>query len=122
LSIVPSGQGKSRIEAMCAAIEKLIRPSTKVHLVYENTHLMERDKANFELLWLFLDFNDGIDFEYHVGIDFKPASGDLIIIDEADCFIFNNSEAFFNLIKENACICFTATPDNKDLNGVETRL
>jgi hypothetical protein len=26
------------------------------------------------------------------------------------------------LIKECACVCFTATPDNKDLQGVEAKL
>lgn len=26
------------------------------------------------------------------------------------------------LIKDTACICFTATPDNKDPDGVEARL
>ena len=26
------------------------------------------------------------------------------------------------LIKESACVCFTATPDNKDPSGIETKL
>lgn len=46
----------------------------------------------------------------------------MVIIDEADCFIFNSPDDFMKLVKESACVCFTATPDNKDPSGVEARL
>ena len=76
---------------------------------------MDRDRQDFELLWLFLGYTEGAEVEYHVGINFEVKAGELLIIDEADCFIFNQPEQFMKLIKECACICFTATPDNKDL-------
>ena len=53
---------------------------------------MDRDRKDFKLLWLFLGYTDGIEVEYHVGIEFEVKAGELLIIDEADCFIFNQSE------------------------------
>lgn len=57
-----------------------------------------------------------------MGIDFEVHAGELVIVDEADCFFFGSPDNFMKLVKETACICFTATPDNKDPNGVEARL
>jgi hypothetical protein len=71
-----------------------------------------RDRQDFEHLWLLLGYTEGIEYEYHVGIAFDVKPGELLIIDEADCFMFKQSEQFMKLIKESACICFTATPDN----------
>ena len=71
---------------------------------------------------MLLGYTEGVEVEYHVGINFEVKQGELVIIDEADCFIFNQSEEFVKLIKETACICFTATPDNKDPVGVEAKL
>jgi hypothetical protein len=49
---------------------------------------------------------------YHVGIDFKPVENALIIVDEADYFMFENPPKFQTFVKDSACICFTATPAN----------
>lgn len=49
--------------------------------------------------------------EYHVGCDFEPKAGELIIVDEADSLIFSEPVKFRQFIQKNACICFTATPD-----------
>jgi hypothetical protein len=84
--------------------------------------LLDRDRSEFDLFWLLLGYSEGHEIEYHLGIDFEVAIGELIIIDEADCFIFNSPDLFMKLVRENACICFTATPDNNDVNGVEARL
>jgi hypothetical protein len=83
---------------------------------------LERDRQDFELFWLLLGYEEGQEVEYRVGIDFEAKEGELVIIDEADCFIFNSPDNFIKLVKESACICFTATPDNKDPDGVEARL
>jgi hypothetical protein len=88
---VPSGQGKSRITATAAAIALTLDMFTKVHLVFENKHLMERDQQDFEDYWILLSCEDN-KIEYHVGLDFKPAAGELVIIDEADTFIFSKTE------------------------------
>jgi hypothetical protein len=43
-------------------------------------------------LWVLLDYTEGVEYEYHVGIGFEVKAGELLIIDEADCFIFSQSE------------------------------
>jgi preprotein translocase subunit SecA len=48
---VPSGQGKSRISATAAAIAYMIGIVEKVHMVFENDHLMQRDKKDFNIYW-----------------------------------------------------------------------
>ena len=48
---VPSGDGKSRIMAFNALLGLKTGMFKKVHLIYANKHLMERDKADFENLW-----------------------------------------------------------------------
>jgi hypothetical protein len=118
--VVPSGQGKSRITATAAAIALTLDMFTKVHLVFESKHLMERDQQDFEDYWILLGFDES-KVEYHIGLDFSPAANELIIVDEADTFIFNDTEKFATLIAENACLCFTATPDNCDPKGARQR-
>jgi hypothetical protein len=59
-----------------------------VHLVFENEHLLKRDQADFINLFEDCGFADKV--EYHVGIDFAPGEHEIIIIDEADCFIFES--------------------------------
>jgi hypothetical protein len=86
-------------------------------MVFENQYLLERDKADFYALFEMCALAEKI--EYHVGIDFKPVEKEVIIIDEADCFILDKPVAFLELISANACICFTATPSNNDPRGSE---
>ena len=57
-----------------------------------------------------------------MGTDFVCKQGELVIVDEADTFMLNNPEKFAALIQECCCICFTATPDNCDPNGVEAKV
>jgi len=40
----------------------------KVHMVFDNKHLMERDRKDFEDLWSLTKCHDKV--QYHVGIDF----------------------------------------------------
>jgi hypothetical protein len=48
----------------------------KVHLIYANDHLMERDKADFENLWRLAEYFDNIG--YRVGHDFQPEENSLM--------------------------------------------
>jgi hypothetical protein len=47
LWVVPSGQAKSRIAASAAALALMSGAITKVHLVFESKHLLERDRSDF---------------------------------------------------------------------------
>ena len=82
---------------------------------------MERDRSDFEDFWILLSFDES-KIEYHVGLDFKLVEGELVIVDEADTFIFSNTDKFSALISECACVCFTATPDNCDPKGAEAKV
>jgi hypothetical protein len=57
-----------------------------------------------------------------VGCNFTPAKDELVIIDEADTFMLNETESFIKLVNECACLCFTATPDNGDEKGPEAKI
>ena len=57
-----------------------------------------------------------------MGIDFDHNPNDLIIIDEADSLMFQNPDKFASFIQDSYCICFTATPDNCERDGVERKV
>lgn len=65
---------------------------SKVYFVFENDYLKKRDTDEFDNYWVLLNCQDKI--SYHVDIDFVPSPGSLVIIDEADVFIFNNPQSF----------------------------
>lgn len=95
---------------------------TKVHLVFDSKHLLERDKKDFEAYWMLLGY-DVSHIEYHLDCSsFKSTDGDLIIIDEADAIMFKDPIQFNEAI--NACLVlgFTATPDNFNDQGAESRV
>lgn len=87
-----------------------------VYIVHENKHLMTRDSTDFRVYWELLNATESV--SYKVGLDFIPKPNSLIIFDEADAFIFNDPVKFSILISGCFCICFTATPDNCDPQGV----
>lgn len=60
LWVVPSGQGKSRVAVIVAAIALTTGVSTKVHIVFKNEHLKIRDMADFEDLWMLLQFESEV--------------------------------------------------------------
>lgn len=45
-----AGQGKSFVEKLIAYLLLATHSTTKVHLVYNNEHLLNRDKKTFEEL------------------------------------------------------------------------
>lgn len=94
---------------------------SKVHMVFENKHLLERDQKDFETYWQLLSYDDDM-IQYHIGIDFKVGPNELVIIDEADALIFRQPDEFQKFTNDTACICFTATPDNQQVRGLEARV
>lgn len=80
-------------------------------MVFDNEHLLTRDRVDFEDYWLLLGY-DSDKIDYHIGLDFKVGPGELIIVDEADALMFKDPIKFQEFTSECACICFTATPDN----------
>ena len=66
---------------------------TKVHLVFDNEHLMKRDRDEFECYWLLFDFDESR-IQYHVGHDFQVGPHELVIIDESDALMFKDPAKF----------------------------
>ena len=93
----------------------------KVHLVFESKHLMERDKSDFEAYWLLLSY-DECQVQYHLGCDFKPTEGELVIIDEIDAIMFKDPVKFNEVMNGCLVLGFTATPDNFKVDGAENRV
>ena len=92
---------------------------TKVHFIFSGKHLMERDVIDFESYWLLLDYDES-KVECHVGLDnWKPAQGELLIIDEIDHIIFRDPIAFSEFVDGCLVIGFTATPDDFSPTGPE---
>lgn len=52
----------------------------------------------------------------------KKNCTDLIVIDEADEFIFHDPKEFDNFVGDNPCICLTATPVDETKNGLEDKI
>jgi hypothetical protein len=65
---------------------------TKVHIVYLNKHLCDRDMNDGASMLVLFSFEDKV--EYHVGYDFEPKANELIIVDEADTFIYDDPIKF----------------------------
>ena len=45
-----------------------------------------------------------------------------MIVDEADCIMYDNPSMFHSFIQGNCCIAFTATPDDGDAESVESTI
>ena len=61
---------------------------SNVYLVFDNDHLMLRDRNDFESLWTLLQFNENV--TYHVGCNFAPEPNSLVLFDESDSMMFNS--------------------------------
>lgn len=89
-----AGSGKSRVISCLAAILLMMGRAKKVHLVYPNAALMKRDKH---------DYADYFNTQtpklteavlYHSELNFQTTKDDIVIIDEADFFIFEKMQQF----------------------------
>jgi len=78
---------------------------------------MDRDRAHFEAYWILAGATDRV--TYHIGLNFEKNVGDILVIDEADLFIFSNAIRFIEAVGSHRCLCLTGTPDNCDEDGVE---
>lgn len=120
---VPSGQGKSRIQQWLGFLVLHFKLVDEVIFVFENDHLMERDVAEFQMLFSSLE-----GAKYCVGLGelknivnvgensaaaAKKSLRRLIVFDEVDVIMFNDIVRFDSLVGQSKCVCFTATPDNK---------
>ena len=85
LHVIGGGKGKSRM-AVSIAYLALLYGVKKIHIVFTNKCLMDKDQADFEDLWLKTDNFDKV--MYHDDIDFEAGVDELIIFDEADMFMY----------------------------------
>lgn len=90
-----------------ALIALLTTAVKEVYMIFNNEYLLKRDKEEFDMMFMFADVSDKI--HYSTSIPDVIADDSLIIIDEADTFMFNDPVAFSDSIKGNYCICLTAT-------------
>ena len=93
---------------------------SKVYLVFDNHHLMKKDQADFERLWVSSGLTEQI--QYCVGYDFQPEEGALILVDESDTGMLDSPDVFAKLVHNNVAICLTGTPGNSDEAGVESEV
>lgn len=63
-----------------------------VHIVFENEHLLQRDKKDFESLFQLLTYTQIV--HYHVGLEFNASENELILVDESDTIMFNTPHKF----------------------------
>src|SRR5687768_5916964 len=100
-----------------ALILLITQSASKVHLVYDSQHLMQRDQKQFAQWWVIFKLECAV--EYHIGTNFAYQPGEILLIDEADEFIFNSPSEFLSKIQPSCCICLTATPHNQKTKGIE---
>jgi hypothetical protein len=79
-----------------------------VHIVIPGESLKNRDLDDFK------DFFENNDLSekvlYHTDIAFSRKLGDLVLIDEADSFIYKDPKTFKTFISTHHTVCFSATP------------
>lgn len=78
-----------------------------VHLIYSTERLKEKDKKDFANMFEITDMAPQI--HYHIKLGFKAGAKDLLIFDEGDEFIYQNSQTAYNFMKKLTCIMLTAT-------------
>jgi len=60
--------------------------------------------------------------ESHTDIDFEVQDGELVIVDESDSLMYSNPDKFRDFVAKCACVCFTATPDDQEPNGMDAKV
>ena len=109
---IQTGLGKSFIIATIALIALTIGVNT-VYIITPTDALKNRDKDDFMHF-----FQQGVNegkVNYRKDLNHKCKPGELIIVDEADYFMFNKPEAFFKYVREaEAIVCMTATGSDRN--------
>ena len=94
-----AGVGKSRIIAVAAMIALSRHLVSKVHILVPNVQLKQREEHDFEDLFKSANVKDKV--HYYSNLDFEADKSDLIVVDEADWFINDNPEVFFNAMPKS---------------------
>lgn len=76
-------------------------------MVYTNQVLMEKDQADFKEFWTKTNLQEQV--IYHKDIDFQVEEEQLVIFDEADEYIYGQTQRFLDFLGTNKTICLTAT-------------
>lgn len=101
-----AGQGKSFV--IFAVILLLLKfTKTPIHVLFENSYLLNRDKKRFELAMGSEEFKKRV--SYHSSVEFIPEEESFTIIDECDKLIFDDSQNFVVKFKHTRCIGLTGT-------------
>ena len=106
LHLVAGGQGKSRIAALIALLALLVKKFSKVHLVFTNQRLMQKDKSDFAEVFAIAGLTEQVN--YHVGIGFKVCDDELLILDEGDEHLYNDPGQAYTWLPGKYCILLTA--------------
>lgn len=88
---LPAGSGKSRVIACLAFILLLTGKAQKIHIVFPNSALMNRDKKDYASYFTTVDPPLTDKVVYHSDLNFSAGAKDVVIIDEADYFIFEKT-------------------------------
>ena len=96
---------------------------SEVIFVFDSEHLKKRDQVEFKLL--FTAFTGSV--QYVVGLDALKAATSrkknrIVVFDEADALIFHDVVKFEQVVNSAKCVCFTATPNNQVVLGVESKI
>ena len=113
--------GKSRILGCIATILLLKHTSIKrCHIVFPNQLLKDRDEKILENLFKLASIEKKI--KYHCDLKFKSYPGEIILIDEADEFIFTDPKLFNKATEGRKVMCLTATVDDHKEESLERAL
>ena len=115
---IPGGQGKLLIFATIALM--LLKSDSgvqRVHLVFSNELLKEKDKQAFENLYLLANVEDQV--EYQVGLDFEMGTEDVLVIDEGDVWIYEDPNKFDRLTAKTKLIALSGSTRDTQLDGIE---
>lgn len=125
LWIVPSGQGKSRIQQWITLLALELKVASIVICVFDRGHFAKRDQVEFASLFATSGRSNAV--KYVVGLEgLRIALGEhpkaLVIFDEIDVLLFGDSSTFLDLTKTVKSISFTGTPENAVRDGFEATL
>ena len=59
---------------------------------------------------------------HHSQLSDEWTAEDLVIVDEADCFIFSDPAAFSLAMQSTNTVCFTASAADSDLSNLEAKV
>ena len=89
----------------------------RVHLVFSNDLLKQKDMLAFANLFLLADIQEKV--QYQVGLDFEMGSEDVLVIDESDIWIYEDPQKFDRLTAQTKLIALSGSTRDTQLNGIE---